>query len=148
MQTLAKTLIGTVTAGVLAVSAAASVLAHDYDGARPGDRYGINARDAVHRCSAAAARMANRYSHGGRARVTDIRDVDRLRHDYKVEGRLAVNMMGRDWRQGDRTYGNGWGNDYRGWNSGMRGYDAGRFSCRVDYRGRIADLDIRGIRGL
>ena len=59
-----------------------------------------------------------------------------------------MNTMGRHWRSGDRRYGRGWNNDHRGWNRSVRGYDSGRFTCKVDYRGRVADLDFKGIRGL
>src|SRR3546814_11956247 len=82
-------------------------------------------------------RAANRYSYGGRAKVTDIRDVDRKDYGYRVKGRIAVNAMGRDWYRGDRDYGRGWNRDYRGWNSSLRGYDAGTFDCKVDYSGGI-----------
>lgn len=111
-------------------------------------RRGVNPRSAIQQCVAAATRTANRYSYGGRARVTDIRDVDRKRYGYKIKGRIAVNTMGRHWRSGDRHYGRGWDNDHRGWNRSVRGYDSGRFTCKVDYRGRVADLDFKGIRGL
>lgn len=191
MNILGKTLIGTVAAGALAVSAATPALARDrgistgevvagalvlggiaavaasandrnaygydygrYDRHWDDDnrygrgRYGLDSRSAVEQCVRAAERGANRYSYGGRADVTDIRNVERRNYGYKVTGRIAVNTMGRDWRSGDGRYGGGWGNDYRGWNSSMRGYDAGRFECKVDWRGRVADLDYSGIRGL
>lgn len=149
-----------VVGGIAAVAAAASnnnreTYAYGYDrdyrgahGRYGSSRYGVDPRSAVEQCVAAATRTANRYSYGGRARVTDIRDVDRRDYGYKVEGRIAVNGSGRDWRSGDGRYGRGWGNDYRGWNSNLRGYDAGTFSCKVDHRGRVADLDFSGIRGL
>ncbi|WP_395331317.1 hypothetical protein WBP06_01930 [Novosphingobium sp. BL-8H] len=105
-------------------------------------------RDAVGQCSAAAERTASRYSYGGRARVTDIRSVDRKDYGYKVKGRIAVNAMGRDWRGGDPDYGRGWGRDYRGWNANMRGWDSGTFECKVDRRGRVYNVDFKGIRGL
>ena len=159
---------GTVIAGALVLGGIAAVAA---SADNPGDRYnvrydrwndrdrssrygrydyrrGVNPRSAVEQCVRAATRAANRYSYGGRAKVTDIRDVDRRSYGYKVEGRIAVNTLNRNWRSGDRHYGNGWGNDYRGWDRNLRGYDAGRFTCKVDYRGGIRDLDFRGIRGL
>lgn len=140
MQTLTRTLIETVAAGVMAASAATPALAHDdyggrYDGrhdleyGRYGHR-GVNADGAVQQCVAAATRAATRYSYGSRARVTGIRGVDHKRYGYKVEGRIAVNTMHGHWR-------------YR-----AGGYDSGRFVCKVDYRGRIAGLDFTGIRGL
>ena len=137
MQTFTKTLIGTISAGVMAASAATPALARDYE--RHGHHRGMSADRAVQRCVTAATRTANRYSYGSRARVTHIRDVDHKRYGYKVEGRIAVNTMHRDWRDARHSY---------GWNRSARGYDSGRFVCKVDYRGRIADLDFFGIRGL
>lgn len=109
--------------------------------------YRNDPRSAVEQCVYAAERTANRYSYGGRSKVTDIRDVDRKRGGYKVKGRIAVNTQGRDWRRGDRYYGRGWDNDYRGYNNRYRGYDSGKFTCEVR-NGRVVDLDFRGIRGL
>lgn len=109
------------------------------------DGYG-NPREAVAQCVAVAERAASHRSYG-RADVTDIRDVDRDGRGYTVRGRIAVNSMGRGWRQGDADYGRGWGNDRRGWNSSLRGYDSGSFKCRVEY-GRVVDVDFSGIRGL
>jgi len=99
-----------------------------------------SSRQAVEQCVNAAQRNANRYSYGGNARVTDIREIDRKRDGYTVKGRIAVNSRNADWRRG-------WGNDYRGWNDNYRGYDAGKFTCKVRY-GRVVDLDYSGIRGL
>jgi hypothetical protein len=147
---------GDVIAGALVIggiAAIASAASHDndrYDRGYNGDRgygdYG-NPRRAVEMCVNTAARQANRYSYGGRARVTDIRDIDRNRDGYTVRGRIAVNTQGRYWRNGDRNYGRGWGGDYRGWNNNLRGYDAGSFTCKVRY-GRVSDIDFNGIRGL
>jgi hypothetical protein len=106
-------------------------------------RYG-SPRRAVEQCIYAAERDAGRYAYG-RARVTDIRDIDRINGGYKIKGRIAVNRMGRGWRDGDRYYGRGWDNDYRGWNNSYRGYDAGKFTCEVRY-GRVDYLDIDDIR--
>ena len=111
---------------------------------RYGNNYGGNPRQAVEQCVYAAERNAQRY---GRADVTDIRDVRQTRYGYEVRGRIAVNGSGRDWRGGDRRYGNGWNNDYRGWNDNLRGYDSGSFKCRYE-RGRVYDIDYNGIRGL
>jgi hypothetical protein len=119
-----------------------------YDYGRYGYGRGLSGRDAVGQCVRAAERAANRYSYGGRAKVTDVRDVDRKSYGYKVKGRIAVNSMGRHWHPGDRDYGRGWNRDHRGWNSALRGYDSGTFECKVDYRGGIRDLDFKGIRGL
>ena len=103
------------------------------------DRAG-DSRQAVEQCVYAAEQNASRYSYGGGAQVTDIRNIDRRRDGYTVKGRIAVNTNNRDWRRG-------WGNDYRGWNDNYRGYDSGRFTCRVSY-GRVVDLDYSGVRGL
>ena len=103
------------------------------------DRAG-DPRQAVEQCVYAAERNASRYSRGGNAQVTDIRDIDRKRDGYTVKGRIAVNTNNRDWRRG-------WGNDYRGYDNRYSGYDSGSFTCKVRY-GRVADLDYSGIRGL
>lgn len=111
------------------------------------DRYGRgNPRTAIEQCVYAAERNANRYSYG-RADVTDVRSVKDTRYGFEVKGRIAVNTSGRDWRDGDRRYGNGWNNDYRGWNDNLRGYDSGSFKCKFE-RGRVVDIDYSGLRGL
>jgi hypothetical protein len=130
-----------IVGGIAAVAAAAS----DNDNYRQVRyRHGYNRagdpRGAVRRCVQAAERGASRYSWGGRAKVTDIRDVDAKRDGYKVKGRIAVNTRNHNWRSG-------WGNDWRGWNNRYNGYDAGKFTCKVRY-GRVVDLDFDGIRGL
>ena len=150
--------------GIAAVASAASKGNRDYDyrydRAGYGDRYGNgygngygyrddwrgSPRRAVEQCVYAAERQANRYSYG-RADVTDIRQVRETRYGYEVKGRIAVNSMGRGWRNGDDRYGRGWGSDYRGWNDNLRGYDSGSFKCRIE-RGQVRDLDFSGIRGL
>lgn len=119
---------------------------YDRSGYRGNYRNTGNPRQAVESCVRAAENQANRSSYG-RADVTDVRDIDRTRRGYRVEGRIAVNSQGRGWRDGDRRYGNGWNNDYRGWNNNLRGYDAGKFTCEVQY-GRVVNLDFSGIRGL
>lgn len=147
--------------GIAAIASAASNDRDDYRegyGYRDGDRnrnnrgnydrgYGDNPRRAVEQCVRAAERDAGRHSWGDRAKVTDIRGIDRTRGGFRVEGRIAVNQMGRDWNRGDRRYGRGWDNDYRGWNDNYRGWDSGRFSCDIR-QGRVVDLDYSGIRGL
>lgn len=154
-----------VIGGIAAIAAAASNNNNRYDY----DRYGYgddwrgrdgwndrryrdgyygrgNPRQAIEQCVRAAERNAARYSYG-RADVTDIRDVRNTRWGYEVRGRIAVNSQGRDWRYGDRTYGRGWGGDYRGWDNSLRGYDSGSFKCRFE-QGRVSDIDYGGIRGL
>lgn len=144
---------GDILTGVLIAGAAAAVIAaatsgdddrYDdrYYGRDYGDRYGrygqrgyrMNARQAVQQCAAAAQQRASRY---GRARVTEITDVDRERDGFEIEGRLVVN---------EGRY--GWNNGYR-YNSRYDRYgrydrDRGSFSCDVRY-GRITSLDIDGI---
>lgn len=147
-----------VIGGIAAIAAAASDNDRDYRYDRAGyngygydnARYGYgngNPRQAVAQCVAAAEQEANRFSWGGRADVTDIRNVRETRNGYQVSGRIAVNTMGRGWQRGYANYGRGWNGDYRGWNSNLRGYDSGTFTCRTTF-GRVADVDFNGIRGL
>ena len=102
---------------------------------RYGDRYDRrnsrrgNGERAVDRCIRAAERRAERWS-GGRAEVTQIRDVDRERGGWEVKGRIAV----QDYRYNGRNYRN-------------NGWDEGRFTCDIR-NGRVVDVDFRGIRGL
>ena len=103
------------------------------------DRAG-DPRQAVEQCVNAAERNASRYSYGGGAQVTDIRNIDRKRDGYTVKGRIAVNTRNANWQRG-------WNNDYRGYNNNYRGYDAGNFTCKVRY-GQVYDLDYSGVRGL
>lgn len=144
---------GDVIAGALIIGGIAAIASAGSRNGRYDDRYNDrynragNPRQAVEQCVYAAERNASRYSYGGNAQVTDIRNVDRRRDGYRISGRIAVNSQGRDWRRGDNRYGRGWGDDYRGWNDRYSGYDAGRFTCEVRY-GRVVDLDYSGIRGL
>src|SRR5690606_35828637 len=81
--------------GIAAIASAASNDRDRYDDryddryrGRYDNRYGYgrqNPREAVEQCVYAAERTANRYSYGGRANVTDIRDVDRKRDGYKIK---------------------------------------------------------------
>ena len=106
------------------------------------DGYGRNSsRRAVESCVRAAEQTAQRYL-GSRAEVYEIRDIDRERRGYEIEGRIAVRD---DYRYSNRRsrY------DYRDYrrNSRNNGWDEGRFKC--DYRnGRVVDIDFSGIRGL
>lgn len=93
-----------------------------------------NSRQAVQQCVNAAQQTANRY--GGRARVTDIRDINRNRDGYRVKGTIVVNERNN----------RGWNRDYN-YRSNGRDYDSGRFTCDVRY-GRVVNLDFSGIRGL
>lgn len=107
-----------------------------YDNYNRDDR---GSRYAVEQCVRAAQRDASRY---GRARVTDVTRIDRVRGGYEVSGRLVVEQRGYD----RRGYGNQW--DRYGYNHDRYndGYNKGRFSCVTRYD-RIADLRIRGLNG-
>jgi hypothetical protein len=99
-----------------------------YDrGFERGNRYGYRGGHpdrAVQRCVNAVEREARRA--GFRyANVTSIRDIDRERRGFEIEGRIEV------------------ADGYRG----RRGIDRGRFSCDIR-GGRITDIDFRNIRGL
>lgn len=85
-----------------------------------------NSQRAIRRCVNAVQRDARRAGYRF-AEVTEIRDVDRERRGWEVRGRMVVD--------GGRGYG-----DFR------RG-DSGRFTCDIS-RGRVVNLDYRGIRGL
>jgi hypothetical protein len=91
----------------------------------------LTARAAVNQCATAAQRRAAQY---GRARITQITDVDRERNGFDVEGRLEVNE-GR-WNNGS--------NRGRRWNASYNDVDRGRFSCRIRY-GQVESVRIRGI---
>ena len=146
--------VGDVIAGALIIGGIAAVASAASRGGRYDRRYDRyddryydgyynragNPRQAVEQCVYAAERNASRYSYGGGAQVTDIRDINRKRDGYTVKGRIAVNTRSNNWRRG-------WGNDWRGWDNRYSGYDAGRFTCDVRY-GRVVDLDYSGIRGL
>ena len=135
---------GEVIAGAVVLGGIAAVIASSNKRDRYDDRYYRgshnynrrgNPRAAVDACVRAAERRAQRYT-GGRAEVYEIRDVDRERRGFRVKGRIAV----------QDTYGRGYrGNYRRGYNN--RDWDEGRFTC--DFRrGRVVDIDYRGIRNL
>lgn len=93
-------------------------------------------RAAVEQCITAAQQRASYY---GRARVTEITDVDRERRGYDIEGRIVVNE-GRRGQRWNTRYDR---NDRRG-RYGRRNIDNGRFDCRVR-DGRIDRLRVRGL---
>ena len=102
----------------------------------------------------------NGYNNNGynAARVVGITNVVRRQNGLKVSGLIST---GRGYNQGygnqgygDPRYGNqgyanqGYGNQgYANQGYGNQGYNQQaadlRFSCRVDYRGQVRDLDIR-----
>ncbi|WFL76679.1 hypothetical protein P7228_11810 [Altererythrobacter arenosus] len=115
---------------------------------RYGDRYNRrygNARSAVERCVRAVERDARRAGYRF-ADVTEIRDVDRKRYGFRVSGRLVVD--------GNRGYGryNSRYNRYDRYDRDGRydrrySSDSGKFRCDIS-RGRVVDIDYKGIRGL
>lgn len=108
---------------------------YDYNRGRS-NRGSNNADRAVDQCVRAAERQAERWG-GGRADVTQIRDVDREPNGFEVRGTIAV-------RSQNNRNGN-WGNYRRGYRN--NGFDTGSFTC--DFRrGRVTDVDFRGLRGL
>ncbi len=153
---------GEVIAGAVVLGGLAAVIAasdndrygydrndrYDYD--RAGYAYNNrngNSRAAINRCVTQVENWAGRYS---RSNVTQIRDIDRTRNGYRVQGNLVVQdgWRGNDrYDRGDRydrdnRYGNDrYGNGNQGYN---RGYDRGRFTCYVE-RGRVVDIDYSGL---
>jgi hypothetical protein len=129
--------LGQIIGGAIAVSALAGTAVTPAV-ARDGGEYrtdwrGGNPHRAVDLCRRSAEREASRQA-WGRADVTDIRDVRETRGGYEVRGRITVNSH----REPSRSH----------WNrSAWRYRDDGSFKCRVEY-GRIAYLDINGIRGM
>lgn len=85
----------------------------------------VGPRQAVNRCVRAAERQAQRFGGWRFANVTQIRDVDRTRSGFRVQGRIEV--------EGNRAF--------------RRNSDRGRFTCRFDGRGRPF-VDFKGVRGL
>ena len=95
---------------------------------RGSDRYN-RGQQVIQQCVQAAHYEGRRY--GSDVRVTQIDDVDRLRRGVRVRGDIVVNEY-------DRRRGSRWGNRNR------NNYDRGSFTCTVQ-RGRVVDVDIRGI---
>ena len=75
----------------------------------------------------------NGYNNAGAARVVGITSVVRKSNGLKVSGVMASGFDNRG-AYGQRGY-------------GQQGYDSQRadlrFSCRVDYRGRVSNVDIK-----
>ncbi|WP_394727448.1 hypothetical protein [Altererythrobacter sp. GH1-8] len=142
--------------GIAAIASAASKNNRDryhYDDYRYRDRdrdrrYSYrngSPRAAVERCVQAAERDARRSGYRF-ADVTEIRDVDDTRYGWRVKGRIVVDGN-RGWGRYNTRYNRYDRYDRHG--SYDRGYDrdAGRFTCYIE-RGRVTDIDYRGIRGL
>ena len=100
-----------------------------------------NPRRAVEKCVNAARSDARRYGYRY-AQVTDIRDVDDTRYGWKVKGRILVDGNYRGGRYDRYGYRDRY-DRYHRWND----RDSGRFTCYIE-RGRVTDIDFRGIRGL
>ncbi len=83
---------------------------------------------AIQQCIQAAQYEGRRY--GTDVRVTQVRDVDRVRNGVRVRGDLVVNEGNRGGNRYDSRYRNN--------------YDSGSFTCTIQ-RGRVVDVDIRGI---
>jgi hypothetical protein len=146
---------GEVIAGAIILGGIAAILSGDSGGYDSYDRYGGNrdgynggergydrsryggSREAVNRCISAAERRAG-YN-GGRADVTDITDIYRVRGGYEVRGRIVVQNSYRDDRYGrDQGYGReNYGYDGR--------YERGSFTCVARY-GQVDGLRFHGLR--
>lgn len=136
---------GEIIAGAVVIGGLAAILSDNdrYDDRydrRGYDNYSYNysrnggSRAAINRCVNQVEGWAGRYS---RSNVTQIRDIDRTRYGYRVEGNLVVQdgwrgRGGYDRYDRDNRYGY------------SRGYDRGRFTCYVE-RGRVVDIDYRGL---
>jgi len=143
---------GEVIAGAVILGGLAAVIASSNNNDR--DRYddrdnrgndrrggynggGYNARTAVDECVRAAERQAQRGT-GVNAEVYEIRNIERTRRGFEINGRIAVR---NDYR------GRGWGGDYRRGGRQNAGWDEGRFSCDWN-NGRVNGIDYSGIRNL
>ncbi|MEL7707607.1 hypothetical protein AAG593_04070 [Citromicrobium bathyomarinum] len=138
---------GEVIAGALIIGGIAAIAsAGDRD--RDRDRYrdnryrdnyyrsNGNPRRAINKCVRVAENQARRAGYRY-ANVVDINRVRDTRRGWNITGRIEVDGA-RGYRDQRRGY------DRRGYN--RRG-DSGRFSCEIR-RGRVVDIDYRGIRGL
>lgn len=97
-----------------------------------------NPRRAINKCVRVAENQARRAGYRF-ANVIDINRVRDTRRGWNITGRIQV-----DGARGYRDQRRGYRGDRRGYN--RRG-DTGRFSCQIR-RGRVVDIDYRGIRGL
>lgn len=124
---------GEIIAGALVIGGIAAIAAASNNRRNHFDRGGFNndfrprdgSRRAVNQCIRAAEIEASRF--GGRADVTQIRDIDRRRDGFRVDGRIIVS------------------DNFRGQRGFRRGFeDNGRFTCFTD-RGRVSDVRFRGL---
>lgn len=98
-------------------------------------RNGYGSRAAVEQCVRAAERDASRF---GRARITDVTSINRIRGGYEVRGRLVVTERGY---RGRGYEGYGYHYDRYGGD-----YDKGRFACVARFGG-VQDIRLAGLRG-
>ncbi len=109
------------------------------------DRRGGGSRSAVNQCIRDVEGYSNRNN---RAKVTEIKDIQRTRYGYMVTGKIVV----RDGYRGNDRYDRYGNNDrYEHYDRNNRydrgyqtGYDKGRFTCYVE-RGRVVDINYRGL---
>ena len=95
-----------------------------YDGAYYRNNREGYSRELIERCVYAAENDARRY---GQANVTQIEDVDRDGYYVRVEGDIQIaRNYARD-RYGRAVY--------------DRDVDEGEFSCTIDRRGRVTNID-------
>lgn len=133
---------GEIIAGAVVIGGIAA-LAGAFDGDRDrwdhrdyrGDRwdrrgYGFNGgpRDAVEHCVRAAENQARRFGGYRYANVTNVRDLDRTRFGFRIQGWIEMGDSAR-------------------WGGRGRGFDRVRFTCRLDGRGAPL-IDFDGIRAL
>ena len=128
--------------GIAAIASASNNNRDRYRDNRYRDNYyrsNGNPRRAIDQCVRVAENQARRAGYRY-ANVVDINRVNDTRRGWNISGRIEVDGA-RGYRDQRRGYDRGY--DRRGYNRG----DSGRFSCEIR-RGRVVDIDYRGIRGL
>lgn len=129
--------------GIAAIASASNKDRDRYRDHRYRDNYyrsNGNPRRAINQCVRVAENQARRAGYRF-ANVVDINRVRDTRRGWNITGRIEVDGA-RGYRDQRRGYNDRY--DRRGYN--RRG-DTGRFSCQIR-RGRVVDVDYRGIRGL
>ena len=134
-MTMAKILIGGVGFAALASAAPSAAQYYPYGNAYGYDNYGINSQAAVNRCTAAVqnrlsyrAAYNNYYGAYNTGRVLSVTRVDPNRKSIRVRGLATSGRV----NNGLNLFGL-LGSNYRADLS---------YSCTVDYRGRVRDIDI------
>jgi hypothetical protein len=91
---------------------------------------------AVNQCIRAVERNSSRYN---RAKVTDIREINRTRYGFQVTGKVSVQdgYGYRDRYDDNQRY------DQRDEQRYDRGHNSRRFTCYIE-RGRVVDIDYNG----